>query len=174
MHQHHVNHQRLHKIRRQTFHQHVKLLRQLQELAFFLLGASATEEGYHRLYRENANRLKPFTVLNAMNGAAGSHVAMQYQLLGSNLTYSTACSSSNIAIGEAYRNIKHGYSDVAFAGGSEALLTFGTIKAWEALRTLAEEDPNDASTSCKPFSLNRTGLVLGEGAAVLILEEMEN
>jgi len=137
-------------------------------------GASATEEGYNRLFRENANRLKPFTVLNAMNGAAGSHVAMQYQFLGSNLTYSTACSSSNIAIGEAYRNIKHGYSDVAFAGGSEALLTFGTIKAWEALRTLADEDSGDLSRSSKPFSLNRSGLVLGEGAGMLILEEMDS
>jgi len=136
-------------------------------------GASSTEEGYDRLFNQKARRLKPFTVLMAMNGAAASQVAMHFKLKGPNITYTTACSSSAVAIGEAYRQIKHGYTDAAFAGGTEALLTFGTIKAWEALRTLAEEDPNDPTASCKPFSLNRTGLVLGEGAAVLILEEME-
>jgi 3-oxoacyl-[acyl-carrier-protein] synthase II len=76
-------------------------------------------------------------------------------------------------VGEAYRQIKHGYADVMLAGGSEAMLTLGAMKAWEALRTLAQEDPNDAGASCKPFSKNRSGLVLGEGAAVLILEDAE-
>jgi len=136
-------------------------------------GASSTEEGYDCLFNQKARRLKPFTVLMAMNGAAASQIAMHFKLKGPNITYTTACSSSAVAIGEAYRQIKHGYTDAAFAGGTEALLTFGTIKAWEALRTLAEEDPADPASSCKPFSLNRTGLVLGEGAAVLILEEME-
>ena len=135
-------------------------------------GASSTEDGYDRLFRQQANRLKPFTVLMAMNSAAASQIAMQYQLSGPNLTFTTACSSSTIAIGEACRQIQHGYCDVMFAGGAEALLTYGTIKAWEALRTLANEDEVNPAFSCKPFSANRSGLVLGEGAAVFILEEM--
>lgn len=137
-------------------------------------GANSTEDGYDRLFKQQAKRLKPFTVLMAMNGAAGSQIAMQYQLQGPNLTFTTACSSSVIAIGEAFRQIQHGYCDTMFAGGSESLLTFGTIKAWEALRTLAQEDKTDAANSCKPFSLNRSGLVLGEGAAVFILEELHH
>lgn len=137
-------------------------------------GASATEEGYHRLFKEQSSRLKPFTVLMAMNNAAASQIALRYQLSGPNYTYTTACSSSAIAIGEAYRQIAYGHCDYMFAGGSEALLTFGTIKAWEALRTLAKEDESDPSASCKPFSKNRTGLVLGEGCAIFVLESYES
>jgi 3-oxoacyl-[acyl-carrier-protein] synthase II len=137
-------------------------------------GAHSIEEGYVRLYKEGANRLKPFTVLMSMNNAAASAIALEYQLTGPNQTFSTACSSSAVAIGEATRLIRHGYVDVMLAGGSEALLTFGTIKAWEALRTLAEEDAEDLSASCKPFSADRTGLVLGEGAAMLVLESYEH
>ena len=137
-------------------------------------GASATEDGYDRLFKQQANRLKPFTVLMAMNGAPASQIAMQYKLNGPNITFTTACSSSAIAIGEAVRQIQHGYCDVMFAGGTEALLTFGTIKAWEALRTLAKEDEIDLANSCKPFSANRSGLVLGEGAAMFILEELSH
>jgi len=136
-------------------------------------GAASIEEGYVRLYRDNANRLKPFTVLMAMNNAAGSQVALDFGLTGPDLTFCTACSSSAVAIGEAMRQIRHGYTDVMLAGGAEALLTFGTIKAWEALRTLATEDANDPAASCKPFAADRSGLVLGEGAAMLVLEEME-
>ena len=136
-------------------------------------GAAASEEGYIRLYRDNAARLKPFTVLMAMNSAAASQIGLEHGLSGPNLTYSTACSSSSVAIGEAFRQIRHGYADTMLAGGSEALLTYATIRAWEALRTLAKEDPNDPGASCKPFSLDRNGLVLGEGAAMVVLEDLE-
>ena len=136
-------------------------------------GAASVEEGYVRLYRDGAERLKPFTVLMAMNNAAASAIALEYGLTGSNLTFSTACSSSSVSIGEAFQQVRHGYADVMLAGGAEALLTFGTIKAWEALRAMASEDPEDPAASCKPFSANRTGLVLGEGAAIVILEDME-
>lgn len=139
-----------------------------------MAGSGSLDEAYHRLYRENAKRLKPFTVLMAMNSAAGSQIALEYQLAGPNLTYSTACSSSAVAIGEAYRQIRHGYADVMLAGGAEALLTYGTIRAWEALRTLAKEDEANPSASCKPFAANRTGLVLGEGAAMLVLEDWDH
>jgi 3-oxoacyl-[acyl-carrier-protein] synthase II len=137
-------------------------------------GASATEGGYTRLFKEGMNRLKPFTVLMAMNSAAASQIATKYGVAGPNITISTACSSAAVAIGEAAKQIAFGRCEVAIAGGSEALLTFGTIKAWEALRTLAQEDPQDPATSCKPFSANRSGLVLGEGAATFVLETYEH
>lgn len=139
-----------------------------------MAGSSSTEEGYSRLFREGLNRLKPFTVLMAMNSAAASQIATKYGVAGPNLTFSTACSSAAVAIGEAAKQIAFGRCEVAIAGGSEALLTFGTIKAWEALRTLAKEDEQDAAASCKPFSANRTGLVLGEGAATFVLETYEH
>ena len=137
-------------------------------------GAAASEEGYIRLYRDNAARLKPFTVLMAMNSAAASQISLEHALTGPNLTYSTACSSSSVAIGEAYRQIRHGYADKMLAGGSEALLTYATIRAWEALRTLAIEDENDPGASCKPFSKDRCGLVLGEGASIILMEDLES
>ncbi len=136
-------------------------------------GAASVEEGYVRLYKDQAKRLKPFTVLMAMNNAASAQVALDFGITGPDLTFCTACSSSSVAIGEAVRQIKHGYTDVMLAGGSEALLTFGTIKAWEALRTLADEDEQNPSASCKPFSGNRSGLVLGEGAGMVVLEDMD-
>ena len=136
-------------------------------------GAASIEEGYIRLYKEQARRLKPFTVLMAMNNAASAQVALDFSITGPDLTFCTACSSSSVAIGEAVKQIRHGYTDVMLAGGSEALLTFGTIKAWEALRTLADEDEANPRASCKPFSANRSGLVLGEGAGMVVLEDMD-
>lgn len=136
-------------------------------------GATSIEEAYVRLYKDHAKALKPFTVLMAMNNAAGAQIALNFGLKGTSLTFSTACSSSTIAIGEAVKQIRHGYTDIMLAGGSEALLTFGTIKAWEALRILAKEDEDDVSTSCKPFSADRSGLVLGEGAAMVVLESLD-
>src|SRR6185436_18299562 len=125
-------------------------------------------------YRDDSDRIKPFTVLLAMNNAAASWIGMEHGLAGPNVTYSVACSSSAVAIGEAWQRIASGAASVALAGGAEAPLTLGTIKAWEALKTLATEDPVDPSASCKPFAKNRSGLVLGEGAAVVVLEEWEH
>src|SRR5208337_347695 len=85
--------------------------------------------------------------------------------------YSTACASSAVALGEAARRIQSGDVDVMLAGGTEAPLTFGVLRAWEAMRTIASQDPQDPSASCRPFAQTRTGLVLGEGAAFVILEE---
>jgi 3-oxoacyl-[acyl-carrier-protein] synthase II len=136
-------------------------------------GAGTLEDGYVEVFKRESPRVKPLSVLLSMNNAAASHLSIKYHLQGPNITFSTACSSSAIALGEAYRQIKHGYADVMLAGGAEAMLTLGAMKAWEALRTLAKEDPNDPGASCKPFSKNRSGLVLGEGAAVLVLEDAE-
>jgi 3-oxoacyl-[acyl-carrier-protein] synthase II len=136
-------------------------------------GASTLEDGYVEVLLRDPPRVKPLSVLLSMNNAAASHISIKYGLQGPNMTYATACSSSAIAVGEAYRQIKHGYCDVMLAGGAEAMLTLGVMKAWEALRTFANEDPLDAGASCKPFSKDRSGLVLGEGAAVLVLEDAE-
>ncbi len=136
-------------------------------------GSGTVEEVCIEVHTQANPRPKPLTVLLAMNNAAASHLSLTYQLQGPNVTFSTACASSAIAIGEAYRQIKHGYADVMLAGGSEAILNLASLKAWEALRTLASEDAADASASCKPFSKDRSGLVIGEGAAVLVLEDAE-
>ena len=136
-------------------------------------GAQSTDEGYQTVYEERSDRVKPYSVLVAMNNAAAAWIGIDNQLLGPNLTYSTACSSSAVAIGEAWKRIATGELDVMIAGGSEAPLTFGTLKAWEALKTMATEDPDDVSASCKPFARNRSGLVLGEGAAMLVLESWD-
>jgi beta-ketoacyl-acyl-carrier-protein synthase II len=134
-------------------------------------GAETTDEGYFTVYGERSDRVKPFSVLAAMNNAAGSWIAIEHRLAGPNLTFSTACSSSAVALGEAALRIQRGEAEVMIAGGSEAPLTFGTLKAWEALKTLASEDPADPAASCKPFAQDRSGLVLGEGAAMLVLED---
>jgi 3-oxoacyl-[acyl-carrier-protein] synthase II len=136
-------------------------------------GGTTIEDLYDQLFRHNADRAYPLTVLMVMNNASASHISMAYGLLGPCLTVSTACASSGNAIGEAFRQIKDGYSDVMLAGGSEALLAYGSYRSWESLRVLAAEDPDNPSRSCKPFSRNRSGLVLGEGSAVVVLEEME-
>jgi beta-ketoacyl-acyl-carrier-protein synthase II len=133
-------------------------------------GASSADEGYQALYAQGSDRLKPFTVLMAMSNAPAAWIGLEHGIAGPNLTYSTACSSSAVAIGEAARRIASGEVDVMVAGGAEACLNFGTLKAWEALRTLAAEDPADPSASCKPFAKDRSGLVLGEGAAMVVLE----
>jgi 3-oxoacyl-(acyl-carrier-protein) synthase len=137
-------------------------------------GAITADESYFTLYAEASERLRPYSVLMAMSNAAAGWIAIEHGLSGPNLTYSTACSSSAVAIGEAARRIAGGEVDVMIAGGSEAPLNFGTLTAWDALKTLASEDPEGAAKSCRPFAGNRTGLVLGEGAAFVILEDWEH
>ena len=136
-------------------------------------GSETTDEAYRTLYAEASGRVKPFSVLMAMNNAAASWIGLDHRLQGPNLTYSTACSSSAVAIGEAARRIARGEADVMVAGGTEAPLTLGTLKAWEALKTLAAEDGRDPAASCKPFSKDRSGLVLGEGAGMVVLEDRD-
>ena len=137
-------------------------------------GVHSLETGYAEHFLRDGKRVKPLTVVQAMNNASAGHIAMEFGCHGPSLTFSTACSSSAIAIGEAYRAIKHGYVECMLAGGAEALLTPGTIDAWDALRTLAIPEPANPSAACKPFSLNRTGLVLAEGAAMIVLESLKS
>lgn len=137
-------------------------------------GAQSTDDGYRILYAQQSDRIKPFSVLLSMNNAAASWIGLEYGFTGPNLTFTTACSSSAVAIGEAALRIKSGAVDVMLAGGTEAPLSLGPMKAWEAMRTIATEDAHDPAASCKPFAKNRTGIILGEGAAVLVLEEWES
>jgi 3-oxoacyl-[acyl-carrier-protein] synthase II len=134
-------------------------------------GAGTLETAYQTVYGKNDFRLRPLSVVMAMNNAAGSNVAVKWGLRGPFANFSTACSSSAMAIGEGMRAIQAGRADAVIAGGAEALLTPGMLAAWQALRTLAPADAADPAASCKPFDQKRAGLVLGEGAAALVLEE---
>ncbi|MFZ0499115.1 MAG: beta-ketoacyl-[acyl-carrier-protein] synthase family protein [Steroidobacteraceae bacterium] len=137
-------------------------------------GAATTDEGYRTLYAERSDRIKPFTVIAAMTNAAAAWIGLEYAVVGPNLTYSTACSSSAVSIGEAAEKIRAGRADVMIAGGAEAPLTPGVLRAWDAMRTLARCDKENPGASCRPFSLTRSGLVLAEGAAFLVLESWDH
>ncbi len=137
-------------------------------------GSHTSDEGYRTLYGDGSDRIKPFTVLMGMHNAPAAWIGIEHALRGPNLTYATACSSSAVAIGEAWLRVAAGAIDLAIAGGSEAPLSFGSLKAWEALHTLAAIDAAQPSASCKPFSKDRSGMVLGEGAAMLVLEAWES
>jgi 3-oxoacyl-[acyl-carrier-protein] synthase II len=147
----------------------------LREMAIHLgtgSGGNATmDAAFSRLYADNKDRLAPMTLPRGMLNAAASELALRHGMMGENSTYAVACASSSTAIGEGLRAIRHGYCERILAGGSEALLTFGVLHAWHALRALANADA-DVPASCRPFSLDRSGLVLGEGAAFLVLESM--
>ena len=134
-------------------------------------GAHTLDASYRQLYGRGEWRTRPLTVVMAMNNAAGSNVALRHGLRGPFANFSTACSSSAMALGEAMRTIAAGRADAMVAGGSEALLTPGTLVAWQALRALASADQADPAASCKPFDRRRSGLVLGEGAAAFVLED---
>lgn len=135
-------------------------------------GICTQDQGFRQIYGERANRVHPFLIPRSMYSAASSHIGMATGARGPNFTISTACASSTHALGEAWRRIRDGSCDMALAGGSDAPLTFGVIKAWEAMRVLASagEDP---SRACRPFSRDRGGLVLAEGAAMFVLESEE-
>lgn len=134
-------------------------------------GAHTLEASFKTVYGAGEWRVRPLTVVMAMNNAAGSNVAVRHGLGGPFANFSTACSSSAMALGEAMRTIAAGRADAIVAGGAEALLAPGTLTAWQALRTLAPADGGNAAASCKPFDKRRAGLVLGEGAAAIVLED---
>ena len=136
-------------------------------------GASTFESGYFKLFAEQATRLHPFTIPKIMHNAATSQICMEFGAQGPSLTTATACSSSGHAIGEAFHMIKFGLTDLMLTGGSEAPLTFGMIRSWESVRVLATGNA-DPRKACRPFSADREGLVMGEGAAMLLLEELEH
>ncbi len=137
-------------------------------------GAGSTEAAYTALLEQKVSRLRPMTVVLAMNNAIAAHLSMEFGLKGPSSTVSNACASSATAIGDAFRQIRHGYADAMLVGGAEALLNRGTIKAWQAMHTLAKLHTDGAHASCRPFSIDRSGLVLAEGAAMLVLEDWDS
>lgn len=130
-------------------------------------GLSTSDENYRTVYEEGKNRVHPFIVPKLMNNAAASHVSMEHNLKGPTFTVATACASSNHAMGQAFHMIRSGMSDVMLTGGSEAMLCFGGLKAWEGLRVMSKD-------ACRPFSLNRNGMVQGEGAAMFVFEDYDH
>ena len=138
------------------------------------LGGSETlEDHYGRYFAEPPRRIRPATTPLIMASGPASHVSMHLGIRGPAVTYSIACVSSATAIGEAFRAIRDGYVDSVFAGGSEAQLNQGTVAAWNELGVLASVHEDGAGASCRPFDADRTGLVLGEGSTVLLLESEE-
>jgi beta-ketoacyl-acyl-carrier-protein synthase II len=138
-----------------------------------MAGVNTLDSGYFDLYANQVTRLHPFTIPRMMHSAATSQMCMEFGAQGPSFTTATACSSSGHAIGEAFHLIKHGMADIMLAGGSEAPITYGMIRAWESVRVLAAGN-GDPSRACRPFSADREGFVLGEGAAMLLLEDMEH
>lgn len=136
-------------------------------------GTASMDVGYKTLYGDQSDRIKPFTILMGMHNAAAAWIGMAHAVQGPTLTFSTACSSSAVAIGEAWLRVAAGQLEVAIAGGAEAPLADGSLKAWDALHTCAAVDTEQPWASCRPFSRNRSGMVLGEGAAMLVLEPWE-
>jgi beta-ketoacyl-acyl-carrier-protein synthase II len=138
-----------------------------------MAGANTLDSGYFNLYANQATRLHPFTIPRMMHNAATSQMCMEFGAQGPSFTTATACSSSGHAIGEAFHLIKYGMGDIMLAGGSEAPITYGMIRAWESVRVLAAGN-GDPSRACRPFSADREGFVMGEGAAMLLLEELDH
>ena len=128
-------------------------------------GMLTLDENYRSVYENGKNRVHPLVVPKLMNNAAASHVSMQFNLKGPSFTVATACASSNHAMGLAFQMVRMGSAPVMITGGSESMLCFGGVKAWEGLRVMS-------SDACRPFSANRDGMVQGEGAGVFVFEEM--
>jgi len=137
-------------------------------------GANAIQAGYEAFFKQGPRRVPPLTVIGTMANAAAAHISIQLGITGPVLTYSAACASASLAIGEALRSVRDGYLDVAIAGGAEAVLNPGSIAAWSAMKVLAVPDAGHPEASCRPFSKDRSGLVLGEGAGVIVIERLEH
>jgi len=129
-------------------------------------GYTTIDESYRAVHAEGRNRVHPFTIPRLMHSAAAAHLAMRHGLKGPAFTVSTACASSNHAMGLAFQMIRSGAAEVMLAGGAEATLCFGGLKAWEGLRVMSPD-------GCRPFCASRNGMVLGEGAAVFVFEDWD-
>jgi nodulation protein E len=131
------------------------------------VGGQCTEDlGFIEVYQLARNRVHPLTIPKTMANAGASHISMEFGITGPSFTISTACSSSGHAIGQAFWMIRSGATDLAITGGSEAPFSYGLLKAWEAMRVVSPD-------TCRPFSKDRRGMILGEGGAMLVLEPLE-
>jgi nodulation protein E len=149
----------------------LELTQQLREQSAVVCGSAvggqaAIETGFEDLYVNGRGRVHPLTIPKTMSNAGASHISMDLRLGGPTYTVSTACSSANHAIGQAFRLVRDGEAEVAVTGGSEAMFTIGMLKAWEAMRVISPD-------TCRPFSKDRRGMILGEGGAMMILEPLE-
>jgi nodulation protein E len=129
-------------------------------------GQSAIECGFEDLYVSGRGRVHPLTIPKTMANAGASQISMDLGFTGPTYTVATACSSANHAIGQAFRLVRDGEAEMAVTGGSEAPFVIGMLKAWEAMRVIAPD-------TCRPFSKDRKGMILGEGGAMMILEPLE-
>src|SRR5215469_9181567 len=131
------------------------------------VGGQSTEDiGFVEVYKLGHNRVHPLTIPKTMANAGASHISMEFGITGPSYTISTACSSAGHAIGQAYWMVRSGGTDLALTGGSEAPFSFGILKAWEAMRVVSPD-------TCRPFSRDRHGMVLGEGSGMMVLEPLE-
>lgn len=130
-------------------------------------GMTTLDDNYRAVYEEGKNRVHPFIVPKLMNNAATSHVSMEFNVKGPSFTVATACASSNHAMGQAFNMIRSGMCTAMITGGSESMLCFGGVKAWEGLRVMSKD-------ACRPFSATRNGMVQGEGAGVFVFEDYDH
>lgn len=130
-------------------------------------GKNTEDRGFHEVYKLGKPRVHPMTIPMSMVNAGASAISLDLGITGPVFTISTACASSAHAIGQALLMLRSGLCEVAVAGGSEAPLSFGILKAWEAMRVVSPD-------VCRPFSRNRAGMILGEGAAMFVLENLEH
>lgn len=130
-------------------------------------GVNTWDDNYRTVYEEGKNRVHPFVVPKLMNNAGASHVSMEFNVKGPVFTVATACASSNHAMGLAFQMVRMGQVTAMITGGSESMLCFGGIKAWEGLRVMSRD-------ACRPFSLTRNGMVQGEGAAIFVFEDYDH
>ena len=131
------------------------------------VGGQSTEDvGFQEIYKHSHNRVHPLTIPKTMANAGASHISMEFGVTGPSFTISTACASAAHAIGQACWMLRSGAADLAITGGSEAPFSVGILKAWEAMRVVSQD-------TCRPFSKDRTGMILGEGAAMIVLEPLD-
>ena len=130
-------------------------------------GKGADEEGYYRLYKEGKMRAHPLAILRGMHSSAVSQVTMDLGIKGPSFSVASACSSTNHAVCQSVAMIRSGTVELMLAGGADSTFTYGMLKAWDAMRILAND-------TCRPFSADRSGTVLGEGAGVVVIESLEH
>ncbi len=130
-------------------------------------GQQTEDEGFVSLYKNGSPRVNPFTIPRIMGNGGASRISVEFGVVGPTYTVSTACSSANHAIGQAFWMVRSGMVDLALTGGSEAIFSMGFLKAWEAMRVVSPD-------TCRPFSKERRGIILGEGGAMLVLEPFDS
>ncbi len=130
-------------------------------------GLTTMEKGYEDIFVHGKKASHPLTLLRTIASSAAAHVSIEYGLKGPCFATVSACSTAAHAIGLAYQMIKAGMVDMGVAGGSEACITYGSMRSWQAMRVLSPD-------GLRPFAKARNGTVLAEGAGILVLEELEH